>query len=116
MPLYEYACDHCGDFTALRKMGPTSQTAPCPSCGDDAEKVISAPRLSLLDSNTRNAMARNEKSRHAPVHTRKSSCGCSGSHTCGTSKSSSSTAAAREGASPLKAQTKKTARPWMLGH
>lgn len=116
MPVYDYVCDQCGEFSALKKMGPESVTAECPSCGQAAGKVISAPRLGLLGAEKRDAMARNERAQHAPQFTRKS-CGCSGAHTCGPSSATNSTTGTRvDGKPSLERQKKSTARPWMLGH
>ena len=42
MPLYDYECKECGkkfeDFRSLKERA----TAPCPSCGKQAEKVLSS--------------------------------------------------------------------------
>lgn len=111
MPLYDYRCEHCGTFSAMQKMSQAAEPCLCPDCGEWSERIISAPRLALMDSGIRSAMARNEKSAHAPRQARRSSCGCSGSHTCGSSNASSQTE--KPG---LQMQTKRTARPWMLGH
>lgn len=114
MPLYEYRCNSCGQFSAMQKMSQSSSPSSCPSCGVMAERIISAPRLALMDKGTRTAMERNEKSAHAPRQARRSSCGCSGTHTCSsTTKASSNQQNEKPG---LQMQTKKTARPWMLGH
>lgn len=114
MPLYDYRCDDCGDFSEMQKMSQSSEPSHCPTCGDLAQRIITAPRLALMDRGTRNAMERNEKSAHAPRQARRSSCGCSGTHTCSsTAKTSSSEQAEKPG---FRMQTKKNARPWMLGH
>ncbi|MCX4191364.1 FmdB family zinc ribbon protein [Methylophaga sp. OBS1] len=114
MPLYDYRCDSCGSFSAMQKMSQSSAPAVCPACGAMADRIISAPRLALMDRGTRTAMERNEASAHAPRHARRSSCGCSGTHTCSTTARAS---AKQQTEKPgLQMQTKKTARPWMLGH
>lgn len=114
MPLYEYECGECGVFTALRKMSESSQPVMC-SCGCLGERIISAPHLAVMDRAQRSAHERNEKSAHEPQIRRRSSCGCTGSHTC---KTTPAAARAKEEGKPppLQMQTKKTARPWMLGH
>lgn len=119
MPLYEYQCDGCGIFSAIRKMSEASLSAICKNCGGDSERVISVPYFALLDKSRRVAFERNEQSAHAPQTIRRSSCGCAGSHTCTTAgkfnpngqmgKSSSQAAG-------FQMQGKRTARPWMLGH
>jgi len=120
MPLYDYRCDHCGnDFSALRRMSEASEDMAC-DCGEMAARIISAPYLALMDRNTRIASQRNEKSAHEPRQARRSSCGCSGTHTCNTTsgeqKSSADPSSKSANGNGLKMQTKKTARPWMLGH
>lgn len=118
MPIYDYRCEHCGDFSALRKMSEAGDSMECVECGEMAVRVISAPYLALMDRNTRVANERNEKSAHEPKQVRRSSCGCSGTHTCksGSADSSKSASTAKKNPNGLQMQTKKTARPWMLGH
>lgn len=112
MPVYEYACKSCGVFTALRKMSASSEPAFCQDCGSESPRILSVPRLAVLGKAQRSAHERNEQSAHAPKTARRSSCGCTGTHTC-----KSSTAVNPEtGKAALQMQTKKTARPWMLGH
>lgn len=50
MPIYEYRCPACGDFEASRPMSATSRQHPCPACGEQAKKLLSAPKLSQLNS------------------------------------------------------------------
>ncbi len=112
MPMYEYECDHCGVFSALRKMSESSEPAFCQACGAESPRIMSVPRLAIMGKQQRAAHERNEKSAHDPRVGRRSSCGCTGSHTCkSTTKVNPET-----GAAALQVQTKKTARPWMLGH
>ncbi|BBP00705.1 FmdB family zinc ribbon protein [Sulfuriferula nivalis] len=117
MPLYDYHCEECGSFTEIRKMSESDLNMECPSCGASSERVITAPQLAILGKAQRSAYERNEKSAHEPKMARRSSCGCNGTHTCSTSgkssKSKEKTAAKTNG---FEMQTKKTARPWMLGH
>ena len=41
MPMYDYACPHCGEaFEELRPMA-ERDTAECPRCGKTAEKQLS---------------------------------------------------------------------------
>lgn len=116
MPIYDYRCEQCGEFSVLRKMSESSLPAMCDQCGEPAPRIISAPRLALMDSGRRIAFERNEKSAHAPRQARRSSCGCSGTHTCSSSNNSTSSATTEQQSPGLRMQTKKTARPWMLGH
>lgn len=119
MPIYDYQCEECGSFTALRKMSESDAAAACPSCGVSGVRVITAPQLAILGKAQRSAYERNEKSAHEPKMARRSSCGCNGTHTCSTSgksKSAKSTDKSVAKTNGLEMQTKKTARPWMLGH
>jgi putative FmdB family regulatory protein len=115
MPLYDYQCESCGTFSAIRKMSESSEPNMCETCGEMAPRIISAPNLALVSSATRNAHERNEKSAHEPVYARRSSCGCSGSHSCKPSTKKEGQQSENKGTG-LSMQTKKTARPWMLGH
>jgi len=112
MPVYEYECDTCGVFTALRKMSESAAPAACEECGCESPRIMSAPRLAVMDKSQRVAHERNEKSAHDPKVAKRSSCGCAGSHTCKTTTKVSQ----ETGRAPLQMQTKKTARPWMLSH
>ncbi|HZQ38157.1 MAG TPA: zinc ribbon domain-containing protein [Dehalococcoidia bacterium] len=42
MPIYEYACEHCGDrFEKLRPTSAAGQPIPCPACGRPANPLVS---------------------------------------------------------------------------
>jgi len=112
MPVYEYECDDCGVFTALRKMSESAEPAFCEECGTESPRILSATRLAVMDKTQRIAHERNEKSTHDPKVAKRSSCGCAGSHTCKTSTKVNP----ETGKAALQMQTKKTARPWMLSH
>jgi putative FmdB family regulatory protein len=45
MPLYGYACATCGPFAAMRPIAQYRAPAPCPVCGAEAQRVVSAPAL-----------------------------------------------------------------------
>lgn len=45
MPFYDYACDACGPFTAMRPMSAFSAPTECPSCGAMASRQMSAPQV-----------------------------------------------------------------------
>lgn len=117
MPIYDYHCDQCGEFSVMRPMAESALDHDCPECGETAPRIISAPRLAIMDPSNRMRWERNEKSRHSPAVARRSSCGCTGAHTCGSGKSQAKAKPVDPEAKPaLRKQTKKTARPWMLGH
>ena len=115
MPIYDYRCETCGDFEAWGKMSDSSAPAQCMVCGGSSGRIITAPSLAILGSAQRFAHQRNEKAAHEPKVTRRSSCGCSGAHTCATKPAGNDGKKVAK-AGGLEMQTKKTARPWMLGH
>jgi putative FmdB family regulatory protein len=116
MPLYEYQCEECGTFSAFRKVSESSLPAICESCGGTSERVISAPHFAILGKAQRQAHESNEKSAHEPRSMRRSGCGCSGAHTCKSTAKADQTGKSDQQATAFQRQTKKTARPWMLGH
>ncbi|MGN8160582.1 FmdB family zinc ribbon protein [Salinisphaera sp. RV14] len=105
MPLYEYRCPKCGPFTASRRMAERNAPADCPDCSTSATRMISAPRLALLDAARRHAHATNERSSHSPRveknHVHSSNCGCG--------KPS-------QAANPGGVRTRTGHRPWMISH
>jgi len=71
MPIYDYACPHCGPFEALRSMAQYDQPASCPHCGSESARALfNAPSLGLVPAHRRRAISINEKSAHEPVHSR----------------------------------------------
>lgn len=114
MPLYEYDCEDCGVFSAMNSMSAAHEAKCCPDCGAESHRILSAPKLAIMSNTQRVAHERNEKAANEPM-TRRSSCGCSGNHTCG-SNSKSGQSTEKKSANGFQMQTKKTARPWMLAH
>ncbi|MDW3714317.1 MULTISPECIES: FmdB family zinc ribbon protein [unclassified Pseudomonas] len=115
MPIYEYDCATCGDFTALRPMAEREAPCACPVCDEPAPRVIlSAPGLATLAGSQRRAIAANERSANAPQtveeyrENRKhpKGCGC-----CTPNKPLAPTLA-----NPHALKTKPGARPWMISH
>lgn len=45
MPLYDYRCDRCGAFRALRSIRESGVPALCPQCGAACGRQLSAPFL-----------------------------------------------------------------------
>ncbi|KMO37242.1 hypothetical protein VQ02_13885 [Methylobacterium variabile] len=46
MPIYDYACDVCGPFTAMRPMAQFRDPCACPECGAGATRAfMSAPAI-----------------------------------------------------------------------
>lgn len=66
MPIYEYECRQHGVFEELRPMQRSAEGAECPSCSAPAPRVLSATRTRLVPRAVSTAVARNEKSQHAP--------------------------------------------------
>ena len=121
MPLYEYECGRCGVFSAMKKISEFNEPAECNTCGESSARIISVPNYALLGKAVRVAHERNEQSAHEPRALRRSSCGCSGNHTCQTSNRKPENVqglgvATNSQLAPFQKQTKPTARPWMLGH
>ena len=96
MPLYEYDCESHGLFETMHSMHDADAPERCPSCGEQAPRVLSAPRLACVSAHERKARDRNEKSRHEPRVARKK------------------TAPQKEERPAL--QASHHARPWAIGH
>lgn len=46
MPLYDFHCTHCeNDFEEFKLLADRDEPEPCPECGKDAERQISAAAL-----------------------------------------------------------------------
>ncbi|GAA4876997.1 FmdB family zinc ribbon protein [Actinomycetospora straminea] len=67
MPLYAYRCGADGPVDVMRPMGAAPAVVPCPTCGADAAKMITAPRLALADRGKVAAIDRAEASRTEPA-------------------------------------------------
>jgi putative FmdB family regulatory protein len=115
MPIYEYDCPICGDFTALRPMSQCRDDSQCPECGSSSPRVIrSTPNFAAVSGATRRAHETNERSSHAPqslaeyANKRKHASGCS---CCAPSKPLAPTKA-----NPHALKGKPAGRPWMISH
>ena len=67
MPLYAYRCGEDGPVDVMRPLGTAPPVVPCPTCGGDAPRMITAPRLSLADRSKVAAIDRAEASRTEPT-------------------------------------------------
>lgn len=116
MPLYDFECARCGVFTAARSISERDQLTRCDHCGRLAVRLVSAPMLNLMASPRREAMFRNEKSRHEPAvsnrHACGSGCGC-GSRRPDRKRTPLTRDAGKLGRLNASRTSK---RPWMLGH
>lgn len=115
MPMYDYECPTCGDFTELRPMAESSLPQPCPCCETPSPRVIrTAPAFSALPAATRTAHVTNERSADrpkllsetGPKHKHGPGCGC-----CSGGGKGRSVLRTADGAKGFP-----TARPWMISH
>lgn len=113
MPVYDFTCRDCGDFRELRTIAERNEPALCPLCTGQAQRLILAAGLALMNPFLRKAHGVNEKSRHEPKirdsHSCGSGCGCSSGPKIRNNKIKETKLG------KLQSQ-KSTARPWMLGH
>lgn len=117
MPTYDYVCDDCGSFEALRSLAVRNEACACPACGAPSHRaILNAPRLAAMSGAGRMAMETNERASHAPRSSKDlaggygrlrhpSGCGC-----CST-KRSGATVTADNGAKMFPGK-----RPWMISH
>jgi putative FmdB family regulatory protein len=108
MPVYDYLCEECGPFLALRPMVEFQQPQPCELCGRAAPRaLLTAPALSGMDSRRRRAGEVNERSANAPVQAKRhpASCKCCS----GSGKQKLSADAGVTKSFPNQ-------RPWMISH
>ena len=110
MPVYEYACEECGPFAALRPMAEYAEPCSCPDCGSASPRVmLTAPMLASMDAGRRTAFATNERAQNEPKSTRTHGAGCS---CCsGSKKKGRLTWHGKDGSKSFP-----TARPWMISH
>jgi putative FmdB family regulatory protein len=113
MPVYDYLCDDCGAFTALRPMAESGASLECPGCGCEAPRAyLTAPHLATMSSERRLAHAANERSAHAPQNLAAlkakhgAGCGC-----CGGKSLMRRTQRGKKGAKSFPG-----GRPWMISH
>ena len=45
MPLYTYACDHHGEFSAWGQMSESDAPQPCPTCTEPASRALAHPSV-----------------------------------------------------------------------
>lgn len=110
MPVYDYRCEACGPFDALRPMSECRMPAACPHCEQPASRIIgTAPALATLSQAARRAHAVNERSAAAPRSTRSAHgmhCAC-----CSTPHRAGKTRSTVDGG-----KTFPGTRPWMISH
>lgn len=57
MPLYTYACDDHGQFSAWGRMSESDQAQPCPSCAGPALRALARPAIGGRSGDGRDDMA-----------------------------------------------------------
>jgi putative FmdB family regulatory protein len=67
MPLYTYRCGEDGPLDVMLPLGTAPAVHACPTCGADAPRMITAPRLSLGDRAITAAIDRAEASSSEPT-------------------------------------------------
>lgn len=45
MPTYQYECEDCGPFNEVRPMAEYDRPQPCPDCGRDAPRLLTAAAI-----------------------------------------------------------------------
>lgn len=112
MPVYEYLCDGCGPFTAIRPMAEYAEPHPCPECAASAPRVLmTAPHLATMSPTRRLAQATNERSSHAPQSSSLLGLSHGAGCACCSGKSSRFTRRGKDGSKSFP-----TSRPWMISH
>ncbi len=115
MPIYEYDCPDCGDFTQLRPMAERDAPCTCPYCATPSTRVIlSAPGLATLSGSQRRAIAANERSAHAPQTVEEYAQGRKHPKGCGCCTPNKPLAPTKTNPHALK--SKPSGRPWMISH
>ena len=112
MPIYGYACEACGPFTDMQPMSRSSEPMPCPDCGNDAPRSISAPFIANMDPKNRIAHQRNEKSANEP----KVVSGKPGGHSHNHGHGHGHSHGARRNTGLGEGLHNTHSRPWSIGH
>jgi putative FmdB family regulatory protein len=101
MPVYEYMCDSCGAFTAIRSMRERDEPQVCPACQVHATRLIlTAPASYCADSGARRAHAVNERASHEPRRL----------------STKAASVPSEPAAKPIYKSGHGCGRPWMIGH
>ncbi|WP_350079352.1 FmdB family zinc ribbon protein [Hoeflea sp.] len=81
MPFYNYECETCGQFNALGRVSAAAAPTACPTCGVDAPRAMSAPRVAVAADAGSSRVPRSGRSSHP------AGCSCCGPvRTASTSK------------------------------
>ena len=110
MPEYDYLCEQCGPFSAIRPMASYADPQPCPGCGSAAPRaLLTVPALGMRNSGRRVAHSTNERSAHAPALSSRLEAHPRGCSCC-------SAGPKREKAAAEAAKGFPDKRPWMISH
>ena len=102
MPIYEYVCRGCGDFSAMRRVLERDLPIACPSCDAPAARaILSAPATRRVAAEVNAARAINERAANEPKR-------YSGSDPAQSLSSSGTRSSCRASLAGT--------RPWMIGH
>src|SRR6266702_1067428 len=109
MPIYDYCCDTCGPFTAIRRVAERDTACTCPACDAPAQRMLSLPALSLMPAAVLAGHRINERAAPAPQrsgeyrHRHGPGCGCGSKASAGAT-------------TPGSLKTNLGGRPWMISH
>lgn len=121
MPTYDYLCDHCGPFDAVRRMADRDLPAMCALCGAPSARAwVSAPSLAAMPAHQRHAMATNERASHEPQRSSEyrhpRGCGCCKVGGGGGGGALAGARARLDPSQPKPAKSFANKRPWMISH
>jgi len=125
MPIYDFHCEACGPFVAMRAIAERDRPAPCPACGTIGARRLTAPALALMAGDRRTAHATNERAAHAPRQSGEGGSGGRHRPGCGCCSGGRATLAGASGggaigkpaqANPAAALKQPAGRPWMISH
>jgi len=114
MPMYEYECCAHGVFEAMRSMQEAALPERCPSCGCNAARILSAPRVAHMAGSEVAARDRNERSCHEPKVVRGPS--AFATEACGAPKRGRAPGSMREPGQRPGLRASPGLRPWVLEH
>jgi putative FmdB family regulatory protein len=69
MAAYDFTCERCGAFEVRRPMAEAEKPANCPQCRGEARRLFAAPLTYRSSPAARDALGREEASRHEPART-----------------------------------------------
>jgi putative FmdB family regulatory protein len=64
--IYQYRCAECGPFDVSRPIGTAGSSETCASCGSEASRVFTPPRVGRAPGSLGRALEAQEASAHEP--------------------------------------------------